>query len=40
MDKIRMANNVVDVIVTFAIVIGVVSAVYVLMPMTHAMAHY
>lgn len=40
MDKINAANNVVDALVTFAIVIGVVSAIYVLMPTAQRLAHF
>lgn len=40
MNKIRIANNVADALVTLAVVIGVVSAIYVFMPVAQLMAHY
>lgn len=40
MNKIIIANNIVDALVTVAVAIGVVSAIYVLMPVAQAVAHY
>lgn len=40
MNKIKVANNVADAIVALAVAIGVVSAVYVLMPITQVVAHF
>jgi len=40
MNKIKVANNVADAIVTLAVAAGVVSAVYLLMPITQAVAHF
>jgi len=40
MNKITVANNLVDALVTLAIAVGVVSAIYVFMPMAQVVAHF